>query len=1039
MTLIGPPCPTGDGICLLLPTLTPGSSHIVAVNGVLVAAEQLTGTDRVTATATLSHPRTTYYPSQDPQVYEHRVDAEAPTVTIAASMANALRPGCSTLTGSAEDGAGSGVATVEVVTDSIVAATGTLVWSTHVCVPTDSNTFDVTLNAKDAVGNVGTLQHTFDVDAVAPTIAFDVPGVLGGRYVALWGTAVDPSPPPMSRVSKVEVQIDGEGTPWLPVSGPFEPDEEDEAGKQPWVFHWALPHEDGVGHELRARAIDVAGNVAVGETLVSTVDSVSPVITVTHALAEGLLSAYVAGREGADPEPIVVGEVSDGYGLATEGGVQARIYTPMGTTVIAPADVADGEFTLTPAFAQPRSGDYHIRIEATDLGGNTTVDGPYVFTALNSPPVAEADLATTDEDMTATLDVLDNDIDADGDALIISGVTQPQHGTVSVVPQDPPEHDVLSYVPEADFNGQDTLSCIVSDGMEESLPATVAITVHPINDPPVVSAMAPVVLDEGHSVTIALDTIVDDLETPDDAISWAADVGEGVLAHDSSMDRADLCGGIAPDALSSMAARAFLPLVINMRAAPVSATLAADRATDRPCIVAASGAVSVVIDPAARTATIHGLDGPHQATVTLTATDRGDPDGCTGEPPDCSPPASASVDVDATVNNVAPLVSAGDDRYAFEHGPVALDPTTFTDLGGPDTHTATVDWGDGTVVVGDVDQAADTVDGTHVFTTPGTYTVQVAVTDNDGDSGSDSFTVTVLHGFFSACVSAGKAGDDLDLEEDASALCSVYGAGKVQVKKNATVTGDVVARTKEASIEEAANIGGSVASDSKIDLKKDALVGGDVTSGDDVKLEGGSRVAGDVTAAGKVDLKSGATVGGTILEHANVPALPSITAVTVNLSADGTNVTVKKNETTTLPAGTYGRLKVEEYGTLRLGAGTYGFNSIDAHKNATIQINLAGGAVTMDVEKQIDLKEGVVMTVAAGDAGDVLLRIAGSNVKLGKGGRFLGTFVAPDAHIDVGEGATVTGALHGRKVQLKKGASIIPAPAMDLFAELFVR
>ena len=61
-----------------------------------------------------------------------------------------------------------------------------------------------------------------------------------------------------------------------------------------------------------------------------------------------------------------------------------------------------------------------------------------------------------------------------------------------------------------------------------------------------------------------------------------------------------------------------------------------------------------------------------------------------------------------------------------------------------------------------------------------------------------------------------------------------------------------------------------------------------------------------------------------------------------------------------------------------------------------------------------------------------------SDVKLGKNGAFLGTYVAPAAHIDVHEGAGVTGALHGRQVQLKKNASVTAAPAIELFAELFV-
>ena len=93
----------------------------------------------------------------------------------------------------------------------------------------------------------------------------------------------------------------------------------------------------------------------------------------------------------------------------------------------------------------------------------------------------------------------------------------------------------------------------------------------------------------------------------------------------------------------------------------------------------------------------------------------------------------------------------------------------------------------------------------------------------------------------------------------------------------------------------------------------------------------------------------------------------------------------------------------------------------------------------INVEKKVDFKEGVEMKVNGGDASDILLSIAGSNVKLGKNGIFLGTFLAPDAHIDVHEGAVVTGALHAEKVQMKKESVLHSDPALGLFIVLFVK
>jgi PKD repeat protein len=104
---------------------------------------------------------------------------------------------------------------------------------------------------------------------------------------------------------------------------------------------------------------------------------------------------------------------------------------------------------------------------------------------------------------------------------------------------------------------------------------------------------------------------------------------------------------------------------------------------------------------------------------------------------------SGSNTFQVTVQNAAPVVDAGPDRTINDGATVALPPATFTDAGPDDTHTATIDWGDGSpVATGTVDQLARTVAGSHVFAGSGTFTVTVTVTDDDGGVGTDTFVVT---------------------------------------------------------------------------------------------------------------------------------------------------------------------------------------------------------------------------------------------------------------------------------------------------------
>ncbi|MEM6795477.1 MAG: PKD domain-containing protein, partial [Acidobacteriota bacterium] len=99
----------------------------------------------------------------------------------------------------------------------------------------------------------------------------------------------------------------------------------------------------------------------------------------------------------------------------------------------------------------------------------------------------------------------------------------------------------------------------------------------------------------------------------------------------------------------------------------------------------------------------------------------------------------------ATVINVDPSFSVGPDRLAYVGEGLAVE-VPFTDPGTADTHTATIDWGDGIAEAATVAGGAGsgTVTGSHDYAAEGTYTVEVCVTDDDGGSRCDTFEVTWL-------------------------------------------------------------------------------------------------------------------------------------------------------------------------------------------------------------------------------------------------------------------------------------------------------
>ena len=131
----------------------------------------------------------------------------------------------------------------------------------------------------------------------------------------------------------------------------------------------------------------------------------------------------------------------------------------------------------------------------------------------NEPPVANDDRLQTDEDVAIeVLPLLDNDDDADGNILTISLVddanTQGQ-----VVRQ---EDGTYAYRPPADYSGEDSFAYTVSDGKATSQPATVVVTIRPVNDAPV-------------AVADAFEMTVDNL-----LLHVSAD--EGLMSNDSDPD-----------------------------------------------------------------------------------------------------------------------------------------------------------------------------------------------------------------------------------------------------------------------------------------------------------------------------------------------------------------------------------------------------------------------------------------------------------------------------------------------------------------------
>ncbi len=199
------------------------------------------------------------------------------------------------------------------------------------------------------------------------------------------------------------------------------------------------------------------------------------------------------------------------------------IWNGVNYTTVAALRTATGQeargLQADPQWRGPANGDFHLSpgspaIDSansgasgqttTDLDGITRVDdlatantgvGPRAYddrgafefvpgSAVNNPPNAVDDSATTSPGTPVTVNVLSNDTDADSDTLTVTSAGVPAHGT-SVINAN----GTITYTPASGYTGPDQFGYSISDGRGGTDSATVSVTVSSgggtTNTPPV--------------------------------------------------------------------------------------------------------------------------------------------------------------------------------------------------------------------------------------------------------------------------------------------------------------------------------------------------------------------------------------------------------------------------------------------------------------------------------------------------------------------------------------------------------------------------
>lgn len=189
--------------------------------------------------------------------------------------------------------------------------------------------------------------------------------------------------------------------------------------------------------------------------------------------------------------------------VAMDDSAVTSINTPVKVSVLANDSDPDGDSLSITATSQPANGSVAIEGEEivyTPAEGFTgsdsftyTVSDPEGLTATatvtitvnmpdNLPPVANPDSVQTPVDTPVSLNVLANDSDPEDDAITLTAIGQPAHGSATFSADGQ-----VHYTPAPRFTGTDTFTYTVTDSAGNAATGTVTVEVlpGPVNRAPV--------------------------------------------------------------------------------------------------------------------------------------------------------------------------------------------------------------------------------------------------------------------------------------------------------------------------------------------------------------------------------------------------------------------------------------------------------------------------------------------------------------------------------------------------------------------------
>ena len=394
----------------------------------------------------------------------------------------------------------------------------------------------------------------------------------------------------------------------------------------------------------------------------------------------------------------------------------------------------------------------------------------------NNPPIATDDAYITSEDNILNVTepgVLANDTDTDGDLLTATIVNSPSNGTLSLNADGS-----FLYTPDNDFNGSDSFTYKANDGKADSNTGTVSITINPVNDSPV-AVNDSYTTSEDNTLDIAAPGVLANDTDPDGDLLTAAIVsspsngtlslnadGSFLYTPDNDFNGSDSFTYKANDGITDSNITEVTITINAVNQLPLAVDDSYTTDEDNALDAAAPGVLANDTDPDGDLLTATIVSSPSNGTLSLNAdgsflytpdNDFNGSDSFTYKANDGIADSNVAT-VTITVNSIndAPVADPGGPYAGTVGDPVIFDGSGSMD---PDGDAISYSWlfGDGKTGKG--------VNPSNTYDTPGSYTVNLTVTDTNGLTDMDTATVIIsapitvitITGITPSTISAGES------------------------------------------------------------------------------------------------------------------------------------------------------------------------------------------------------------------------------------------------------------------------------------------